>query len=654
MDFFGAQDAARSRSRKLVLLFGAAVLAIIATVYAVVHVALGPGLGGAIDPGLLLIVALGTSLVVMAGSAFRTLQMRQGGAKVAEMLGGRQVKPNTTDEAERRLVNVVEEMAIAAGTPVPAIFVLDQEDGINAFAAGYTLDDAAIAVTRGTLVQLNRDELQGVIAHEFSHVLNGDMRINIRLIGLLFGILLLAVVGRTLLYSGSRGGRSRRDNQGGQIALVGLALIVVGYIGVFFGKLIQAAVSRQREYLADAAAVQFTRNPDGIAGALKKIGAAGSRIHNPHAQEASHLFFATGLKSSMVGLLATHPRLPERIRRIDPAFDGNFPELLPPGEERLTSGEGGTLAGGLAAGLAGGPGEPYASSHSANAGAEMSGAALLASIGTPQPEHVAYASRLLESLPESVRHSAHDPDEAVALLMALLLHEAGPAAARQREALEEHGGASMLPRVAELARDLAPLGPAARLPLLDLLLPAMRAGDRSPDQSRQIYATAEAMVAADGRMDMFELALLHVLGRQLAMGERGRDAPGAGDSVHSFEPLRREVETVLSALTWSGAHNEQEATPAFGAGIAVLPALAGKLALRPRGTVSIEEVDDALGQLRTAAPRMRGRLLEACVHTVAHDGSVDQEEAELLRAVAEALDIPVPPMLVTSNPARSI
>jgi uncharacterized tellurite resistance protein B-like protein len=259
----------------------------------------------------------------------------------------------------------------------------------------------------------------------------------------------------------------------------------------------------------------------------------------------------------------------------------------------------------------------------------------------------------LASLPDPVRHAAHDPDEAVAVLMALLLHEDGPASARQRQALQEHGGSAMLPRVAELAKALAQLGPAARLPVLDLLLPALRAGDRSPDQSRRVYATAEAMVAADGRMDMFELALLHVLRRQLAMGERGRDAPGASDAIHSFEPLRREVETVLSALTWSGARNEQEATPAFGAGIAALPALAGKLTLRPRGTVTIEEVDDALGRLRTAAPRMRGRLLEACVHTVAHDGSVDREEAELLRAVAEALDIPVPPMLSTT-PANTL
>ncbi|HUF30155.1 MAG TPA: M48 family metalloprotease, partial [Gemmatimonadaceae bacterium] len=489
--------------------------------------------------------------------------------------------------------------------------------------------------------------------HEFSHVLNGDMRLNIRLIGLLFGILLLAVVGRTLLYSGSRGGRGRRDNQGGQIALVGLALIVVGYIGVFFGRMIQAAVSRQREYLADAAAVQFTRNPDGIAGALKKIGAAGSRIRNPHAQEASHLFFATGLKSSMVGLLATHPKLPERIRRIDPAFDGNFPELTATGDARIAPEEHSTLAGGRVAGLAGTPGEAYASMPVASTHPDMSGAALLESIGTPGPEHVAYAASLLRSFPESVRTAAHDPEEAVALLLALLLHGDGPGAARQREAIDAHGGAAMQLRVAELARAVRALGPAARLPLLDLLLPALRGGEMSPDQTRGVYATAEAMVAADGRMDMFELALLHVLRRQLAIGERGRDAASAGDSVHSFAPLHREVETVLSALTWSGAHNEREATPAFGAGIAALPALAGSLTLRPRGTVTIEEVDDALGRLRTAAPRLRGRILEACVHTVAHDASIDREEAELLRAVAEALDIPVPPMLVTDHLARS-
>jgi len=647
MDFFQAQESARSRSRTLVLLFAAAVIAIIATIYAVVHVAFGPGLAGTIDWGLLLLVALGTTLLVLAGSTFRTLQLRQGGARVAEMLGGRRVRPDTTDEGERRLVNVVEEMAIASGTPVPAIFVLDREQGINAFAAGYTLDDAAIAVTHGTVAHLNRDELQGVIAHEFSHVLNGDMRLNIRLIGLLFGILLLAVVGRSVLYGGAHGGRGRRDGGGGQVALLGLALIVVGYIGVVFGRLIQAAVSRQREYLADAAAVQFTRNPDGLAGALKKIGGAGSRLTNPHAQEASHLFFATGLRGSVIGLLSTHPPLTERIQRIDPSFDGQFPKLQPADEASLMAGMGGTLAGGRTAGLTDDSfavqrDQPKLTSVERSA----SGAALMASIGAPRPEHVAYASRLLQSLPDRVREAAHDPDGAGALLLALLLHDDGPAATAQRKAIQDYGGGELRSRVDELSRAIAPLGYSARLPLLDLLLPALRGGELSPDQARGLHVTAKTMIAADGRMDVFELALLHVLGRQLGAGEPDRQVSDAS-AVHSFPPLRPQIETVLSALAWSGTDPEREgaAASAFAAGIASLPSLGPGLALHAPISATIEEVDEALGRLRVATPPIRRRFLEACVRTVAHDGLVDVEEGELLRAVAEALDCPVPPLV---------
>jgi Zn-dependent protease with chaperone function len=648
MDFFQAQESARSRSRTLVLLFIAAVVAIIVTIYAVVHVALGPGIGGAIDWGLLLLVALGTTLLVAAGSTFRTIQLRQGGARVAEMLGGRRIRPNTTDEAERRLVNVVEEMAIASGTPVPAIFVLDREQGINAFAAGYTLDDAAIAVTHGTLTHLNRDELQGVIAHEFSHVLNGDMRLNIRLIGLLFGILLLAVVGRTVLYGGARGGRGRRDNNGGQVALVGIALIVVGYIGVFFGRLIQAAVSRQREYLADAAAVQFTRNPDGLAGALKKIGGAGSRLANPHAQEASHLFFATGLRSSFIGLLSTHPPLTDRIQRIDPTFAGEFPKLSPDAPA-IGVPRGGTLEGALATGLAGGsPAESSGAQALAHAtdGAPVRGEALLASIGAPQPKHVAYAAHLLRSLPRPVLDAAHDPDGAVALLLALLLHDHGPAASAQQRAIEAYGGAELRTRVEALSRGIAPIGPAARLPLLDLLLPAARGGDLSPDQALGLHDTAQAMIEADGRMDAFELALLHVVGRQLTAVEHGRQ-DGNGSGIHSLGPLHHEVETVLSAIAWSGAPDEETAVPAFAAAAASLDSQGNRATLRPRGSVTIEQVDEALARLRAAAAPVRRRFLNACMQAVAHDGLVDVDEAELLRAVAEALDCPMPPLVGT-------
>src|SRR5208283_107876 len=243
---------------------------------------------------------------------------------VAESLNGRLLTSNTNNPDERKLLNVVEEMSIASGVPMPKVYVLDNEDGINAFAAGHTPSDAAVAVTRNCMTKLSRDELQGVIGHEFSHILNGDMRLNLRLMGTIFGILCLAIIGRVLLQTARGGGRGRGQNP---LPLLGLLLLVIGYIGVFFGRLIQAAVSRQREFLADASSVQFTRNPEGITGALKKIGGlgeTGSRLSHAHAEELSHMFFGNGVSEPFIGLLETHPPLAERIRVFDANFDGKF------------------------------------------------------------------------------------------------------------------------------------------------------------------------------------------------------------------------------------------------------------------------------------------------------------------------------------------
>ncbi|MCL4797761.1 MAG: M48 family metallopeptidase [Bryobacteraceae bacterium] len=329
MDFFEHQDKARKNTKLLVVYFVLALVCIIASVYiASLTIFYGaeqqagePARDLVLwDPGLFLKVVLGTLGVVVLGSLYKTAVLRKGGSAVAESLGGRLVDSNTTNPDERKLWNVIEEMAIASGVPVPKIFVLDNEAGINAFAAGHSPSDAAIGVTRGCMTLLNRDELQGVIAHEFSHILNGDMRLNLRVMGVIFGILCLAVIGRILLYSRGRG----RDKN--PMMLLGLALIVIGAIGVFFGRLIQAALSRQREFLADASSVQFTRNPAGLSGALQKIGGAGSQLESPHTAEASHMFFGNGLSKPFLGMLATHPPLDERIRAIDPGWDGRFRE----------------------------------------------------------------------------------------------------------------------------------------------------------------------------------------------------------------------------------------------------------------------------------------------------------------------------------------
>lgn len=333
MDFFEHQDRARKTTKVLVVYFAIAVVCVIASVY-VASLLIFYGSGSVRQPGeplpelvlwdaqLFLYVVLGTLGVVIIGSLYKTAALAKGGSAVAEALGGRLISPNTSHPEERKLRNVIEEMAIASGVPVPKIYVLDDEKGINAFAAGHTPGDAAIGVTRGCMTLLSRDELQGVIGHEFSHILNGDMRLNLRIMGVIFGIVCLAVIGRILLYSR---GRSREEKN--PLMFLGLALVVIGAIGVFFGRLIQAALSRQREFFADASAVQFTRNPAGLSGALQKIGGAGSKIESAHAGEASHMFFGNGMGRPFLGALATHPPLDVRIRAIDPGWDGNFREV---------------------------------------------------------------------------------------------------------------------------------------------------------------------------------------------------------------------------------------------------------------------------------------------------------------------------------------
>ncbi len=328
MDFFEHQAQARKNTTVLVAYFALAIVSLIAAVYlATVVGAYGmqaskststaPSTLQLWRPELFLYAVTGTLTVVSLGSLYKTARLSKGGSAVAEALGGRLMDADPADADERKLRNVVEEMAVAASVPMPKVYVLDDESGINAFAAGHTPDNAAIGVTRGAIHQLSRDELQGVIGHEFSHILNGDMRINIRIMGVLFGIVCLAVIGRIMLFS--RGGRGRNP-----MVFIGLALVVIGALGMVFGRLIQAALSRQRELLADASAVQFTRNPAGLSSALQKIGAAGSKLESPHAAEASHMFFENGLSKPFSGLMATHPPLAERIRAIDPAWDGQF------------------------------------------------------------------------------------------------------------------------------------------------------------------------------------------------------------------------------------------------------------------------------------------------------------------------------------------
>jgi Zn-dependent protease with chaperone function len=609
------------------------VLAIIAVIYIVVHI--GTQQPGWVNPVLLVEVAVGVSLVVAIGSATRTASLRRGGPAVAELLGGRRIAPDTSDLEERRLLNVIEEMAIASGTPVPAVYLLDREEGINAFAAGYSIHDAAVAVTRGALQTLSRDELQGVIGHEFSHLLNGDMRLNVRLIGILHGILLLAIIGRGIVRFIPGGGRRRGGgdkDRGGFIIILGLTLLLVGYIGVFFGKLIKAAVSRQREFLADSAAVQFTRNPDGLAGALKKIRAQaeGSRIHNHHAEELSHLFFANGLGTSLLSALSTHPPLDERIRRLDPGWDGSLPQIETAqveGPPRQAWGAPMEAVDGLVAAAAG----PIRVTRPES---------IVASIGAPAPRHLAYASSWLGSLPPELDRAAHEASGATALVFAIVLAETESEGDRAAwEIVQAYGTPELEARI----RSLVPLvrgQPAdTRLPLLDLALPALQT--LSPTEGERFRDAVEKVIRCDGRLLLFEFALLHVLARRL----EGPDIQDRGTAAkRSFDELHSDARTLLSAIAWSGSDWEADkANAAFKAGARTLPSLRATLELEGQEAVSIERIDQSLTSFQHATPAVQRRLLEACAETAAYDGTLERVEMELLRAISEALNCPMPP-----------
>ncbi|HUF40607.1 MAG TPA: M48 family metallopeptidase [Verrucomicrobiae bacterium] len=647
MDFFEHQDKARKNTKLLVFYFALAVVCIIASVYLaallIFHAtspqqqqpgALAPALV-LWNPQLFLYAVLGTLGVVVIGSLYKTAALAKGGSAVAEMLGGRLISPSTTHPEERKLQNVIEEMAIASGVPVPKIYVLDDEEGINAFAAGHSPNDAAIGVTRDCMTLLNRDELQGVIGHEFSHILNGDMRLNLRLIGVLFGILCLAVIGRILLYSRSR---SRDKNP---LMLLGLALIVIGAIGVFFGRLIQAALSRQREFLADASSVQFTRNPAGLSGALQKIGGAGSRIESAHAGEASHMFFGNGLGKPFLGLLATHPPLDKRIRAIDPGWDGKFRQGGVKSVEAESS-RGPAKPPSSPFPFPPIPGMPGTRAGTAGIAANVvQGGAVLPNLGQPTPLHLRYAEELRNSFSEKLQFAAHEPLDATALVYAMLLSPDNALRAQELAVLAGRAAPGVGEKTAALWPEVAPIASRARLPLVNLALPALRR--LRPDEFDQFRQALQGLIESDGQIEIFEFVLQKIVRRHLA-SQSGESRPPS-IQYHTIKPLMRDCSVVLSALANVSSSKPAEVEKAFRKGAPHLRAQADGLKLLPRAESGLEQLDTALDRLALASPQIKKHVLEACVPVVGADGLIQERQAELLRAIAETLDCPIPPFV---------
>ncbi|MEC9092491.1 MAG: M48 family metallopeptidase, partial [Planctomycetota bacterium] len=474
MDFFANQDKARGKTKLLIFYFFLAIFMMIVVIYGVIAAILN-GLEkhpGQVDTltwlhlEVLAMVAVGVIVVVGMSCLFKIGELRGGGSKVAEMLGGRLINSNTTDSHERIVMNVVEEMALASGTPVPPVYVLDQEGGINAFAAGYSATDAVIGVNRGTIETLNRAELQGVIAHEFSHVFNGDMRLNIKLIGWLFGIQVLAIIGYYMFRFAATMSHGRSKNEGGNPAIVvfviGIVVMIVGFLGQWFARMIQAAISRQREYLADASAVQFTRDPNTIGGALKVIGAysAGSRLEVPTASQASHMFFAEGVSLNFGGM-ATHPPLLDRIQRVDSSFDGDFSRYLQQRYKKSVKAKAKPkkpkdptemLQALPVPGLGGEGFGPMGEMTQAMPAAELplSPVAIIAGVGMLDEEHVEHSSKLVQQISAGIQSAIHDPFSARCVVYCLLLDQEAATQEKQLETILQAEGQSTVDEVRRL------------------------------------------------------------------------------------------------------------------------------------------------------------------------------------------------------------
>jgi Zn-dependent protease with chaperone function len=645
MNFFAAQDQARRLSRRLVAVYIVATVAIVTGVTAIVGFALFTGFsqsGYNQTPGLfireqtplLLGVALLTTLFILGSSLYKTSRLSAGGGRVAVDMGGTLVATDVQDPLRRRLRNVVEEMAIASGVPVPEIYVMEEEHGINAFAAGFSPSDAAIAVTRGTLELLDRDELQGVIAHEFSHILNGDMKLNVRLMGVLFGIMVLGLIGRMVVRGGYHSSiiSSRRNRTAPVILVVGIGLVVLGGIGVFFGRMIKAGVSRQREYLADASAVQFTRQSEGIASALKKIGgySEGSKISATDPEEVSHMLFSNG--ASLIGMFATHPPLVDRIQALDPNFEErDFPRVDP--RQRPVVGPADESR---HAAFAANSTAAFASSD-----AIVSADSIADTVGQPEQKHIEFARKLRQSIPVDLYDAAHSSELAFLLSIALVLDQSKKTIDRQFSLLQEQLGSERTQLVRRYYDELSTSSGEYRLPLLEITFPALKL--RPMPELAYLVELTNRLIEVDGNIELYEFCFYRIM-----MSSLGQAIDPTGK--HEFRRSRRQdlqsaATDLLRVLADHGHDSDQDRIAAFEAGIATLGQWAQGAKYASDREYSVAKLNSSLDILLGLNSKGQESLLRAVSATAAHDGKLSVAEAELIRAVCATLNYPLPPIL---------
>lgn len=637
MNFYEHQAQARRSTLLLGACFVAAVILIVVAINAAVFAAVNLGSEAPLSATQWFaqpywaVISAAVLLVIIGNTLFTSMRLAGGGPALARMLRARPVAPDSDDIAERRLANIVEEMSIASGVPVPALFVLDNESGINAFVAGSRPTEAVMVVTRGALTNLTRDELQGVVAHEYSHIFNHDMHLNIQLMGVLAGLLVIGQIGRLMLHSGGRSG----NRQAGQLVVLGIAVLAIGYIGTFFGAVIKAAISRQREFLADASAVQYTRNPDGIAGALHRIDqhSGGSILDHDKAEDISHFCFGESIHYFLGGVMATHPPLAERIRRVHPRFEP------PPGMAPSAAVSESTIPGTPPAAAAVSAAAPIhaAPTPSRHTPARLDAGQIAARVGTLAPAAVGYAHDIHESFPRLVDTALASASGAQSVIYALLLNAAPQSAAPRLQAIIAAAQSPEVPATA-LAAALRDCPATSRLPLINMTLPRLKLLDGRA--RREFLDRVDALIAADDRFTLFEFALRHILIDHLE--------PDAPRSIRvrylSFTEVARPLRMLLSVLAHAGSTSESAADAAYRA--AWKPFSLGDKPILSRAECDATKLHAALDALVELSPLLKQNVVRACADCVIHDFTITAAESELLQAIALSLDCPLPPLVL--------
>ena len=643
-DFWEHQDRARSKSFALLILFLLSVAATVVAINVAVAVVVLWDLRSAEnwewlwDPKTFAITTSATVFIILGGAFLKFRELRIGGAAIADMIGGEPLSMKNQSADEHRLRNVVEEMAIAAGLPVPQIYIVKFEFCINAFVAGYTPNDAVIGVTEGAISKLTRSELQAIIGHEFSHLVNGDMRLNMRITGLVHGLMAVSVVGQALVLSSFR--LRGLAPAGGKLfgplwLLLGLIFWVVGYLGNLCGRAIQAALCRQREYLADAAAVQFTRYPESLTGVLKKAGWYNTWLRHPYAGVANHFLFGDCRGDDWLRLFPTHPRITSRIHRLEPDFHGDFQRSL----DELKFPE---------------PNAPdlddnvrQASPRSAIA---MPGLAEIHAVAVPIPETLGMlgtlsAAQLVKAhntraaVPKGLDEAVHEPLSALALIYAILIDADEDLRQKQLRILDDYEAKIVAAESRRLLSLSKEHDSEQRLTLAELAQPALRQLSRG--QYRNFRTCLEKIVSADEQLSLFEFAFEKLVMHRLDPAFGFGLVTGAG--TPPAEDLAEHATLLLSALAHVGRDEPDEVHAAFLAGLAKATERQD-LKLRSMEDCGLRSIDTALDCTAAAPPKQKKLFIEACAVTISHDGEIHSSEATLFRVICGALDVPCPPL----------